>query len=318
MSDNLVSRRNFLKKTAMLSAGLAAAGGLAACQPKVAGETPKGEETTFDKEVDVVVVGSGTVIFAALAAKDAGAESVVVLEKNVAFGGTSAISGGGFWIPMNYRMAEEGIEDNREDAYKYLTAVSEGHSDDTLINAYLDNAPKMLEWSRDKLGLKWYNNMEAQGNKNYQDYYELPGFRPFGRTVYFSKGEEPYAYGMPWQILRTTAEEMGIEIMMETTAKDLVTNEAGEVIGVRAEGASGPITIKAKKGVILGTGGFDFNKEMATAFLRTPIFASNAVATNTGDGHKMGMKVGADLRNMQSYWGLPFYVPEEGSMQGEG
>jgi succinate dehydrogenase/fumarate reductase flavoprotein subunit len=318
MSDNLVSRRNFLKKTAMLSAGLAAAGGLAACQPKVAGETATTGETIFDKEVDVVVVGSGTVIFAALAAKDAGAESVLVLEKNVAFGGTSAISGGGFWIPMNYRMAEEGIEDNREDAYKYLKAVSDGYSDDVLINAYLDNAPKMVEWSRDKLGLKWYNNQEAQGNKNYQDYYELPGFRPFGRTIYFSKGEDPYTYGMPWQILRASAEELGIEILTETAAKDLITNAAGEVIGVKAESASGAMNIKAKKGVILGTGGFDYNKDMTTAFLRTPIFASNAVTTNTGDGHKMGMKLGADLRNMQSYWGLPFYVPEEGSMMGEG
>ena len=313
MTENLVSRRNFLKKSALLSAGMVAAGGLSACAPKAAGTT----EVKFDKEVDVVVVGSGTVIFAALAAKDAGAESVLVLEKNVAFGGTSAISGGGFWIPMNYRMAEEGIEDNREDAYKYLKAVSDGYSEDTLINAYLDNAPKMVEWSRDKLGLKWFNNMEAQGNKNYQDYYELPGFRPFGRTVYFSKGEEPYAYGMPWKILRTTAEGLGIEILTETTVKDLITNAAGEVIGVIAESASGPMNVKAKKGVILGTGGFDFNKEMATAFLRTPIFASNAVPTNTGDGHLMGMKLGADLRNMQSYWGLPFFQPEKEGAIGE-
>lgn len=317
MTDNIVSRRNFLKKTALLSAGLAAAGGLAACQPKVAGEAPKNEEITFDKEVDVVVVGTGTVIFAALAAKDAGAESVLVLEKNVAFGGTSAISGGGFWIPMNYRMAEEGIEDNREDAYKYLKAVSDGQSEENLINAYLDNAPKLLEWSRDKFGLKWLNNMEAQNNKNFQDYYELPGFRPFGRTVYFTKGDEPYTYGMPWKILRTIVEELGIEILMETAATELITNEAGEVIGVRAEGASGPLTIKAKKGVILGTGGFDFNKEMTTAFLRTPIFASNAVPTNTGDGHLMAMALGADLRNMQSYWGLPFYPLDEEKLVGE-
>lgn len=317
MTDNLVSRRNFLRKSALLGAGLVAAGGLSACAPKVAGETENTGEAKFDKEVDVIVVGSGTAIFAALSAKDAGAESVLVLEKNVTFGGTSALSGGGFWIPMNYRMADAGLEDNREDAYKYLKAVSADQGDDTLINAYLDNAPKMVEWSRDKLGLKWYNNQEAQGNKNYQDYYEVPGFRAFGRTIYFSKGEDPYKYGMPWQILRTTAEGMGIEIMTETAAKDLITNAAGEVIGVHAEGTSGAMAIKAKKGVILGTGGFDYNKAMTAAFLRTPIFASNAVTTNTGDGHLMGMALGADLRNMQSYWGLPFYPLDEEKLIGE-
>ena len=69
--DNLVSRRGFLKKTALLGAGLAATGSMVACA--LAGGTS--ETIKWDKEVDVVVVGSGTVAIAAIAAKDAGAES---------------------------------------------------------------------------------------------------------------------------------------------------------------------------------------------------------------------------------------------------
>ncbi|MCE1253741.1 MAG: FAD-binding protein [Anaerolineae bacterium] len=302
-----------MKKSALLSAGIAAAGGLAACKPNSAGAGAEGSSTKWDKEVDVVVVGSGTVIFAALAAKNAGAEKVLVLEKNVAFGGTSALSGGGFWIPMNYAMKEAGVEDNREDAYKYLTNISAGQSTDELINTYLDNGPKMLEWSRDAFGYKWLTT----AGKTFQDYYEVPGFRPFGRQVNLSKDGKNVSGPTAWQILRETVDSLGIEVLMETAGKELVTNEKGEVIGIRAEGPEGKLNIKAKKGVILGTGGFDFNRDMTTAYLRGPIFASVSVQTNTGDGHLMAMKLGADLRNMKSCWGLPCFPINEEKLQGE-
>lgn len=311
MSDNLVSRRGFLKKSAMLGAGLAATGGMVACAP--AGASNGAADIKWDKEVDVLVVGSGTVVFAALAAKDAGAESVLIIEKNIAFGGTSALSGGGFWIPLNYAAKAEGIEDNREDAYKYLKTVSAGQSSEELINTYLDNANPMLEWSRDKFGYNW-----ALGGKAFEDYYEVEGFRPRGRKVNLTGPDGAnVSGGGTWQIFRQTIDELGIEVMLETAGKELVTNAAGEVIGVKAEGIDGPLNIKAKKGVILGTGGFDFNREMTTTFLRGPIFASNSVQTNTGDGHLMGMAVGADLRNMNSCWGLPFMPVDPDRLMGE-
>ncbi|PKO15220.1 MAG: FAD-binding dehydrogenase [Chloroflexi bacterium HGW-Chloroflexi-10] len=306
--DNLVSRRGFLKKTALLGAGLAATGSMVACAPA----DGTSETIKWDKEVDVVVVGSGTVAIAAIAAKDAGAESVLILEKGPAFGGTSALSGGGFWIPMNYPMAAEGLEDNREDAYKYMKAISAGQSNDELINTYLDNANKMLEWLRDKFQYEW-----VLAGTTYQDYYEMPGFRPKGRQVAIAVDGKKASGAGAWQYIRATVDSLGIEVMTETAGMELVTNAAGEVIGVIAEGIDGKLTIKAKKGVILGTGGFDFNRDMTTAFLRGPIFASNAVQTNTGDGHLMGMALGADLRNMNSCWGLPFFPLDPEKLMGE-
>ncbi|HSM25727.1 MAG TPA: FAD-binding protein [Anaerolineaceae bacterium] len=311
MSDNLVSRRGFLKKSAMLGAGLAATGGMVACAP--AAVNNGAEDINWDKEVDVVVVGSGTVVMAALAAKDAGAESVLIIEKSIAFGGTSALSGGGFYIPLNYAAKAEGVEDNREDAFKYLKTVSAGQSTDELLNTYLDNANSMLEWSRDKFGYNW-----ALGGKSFEDYYEVDGFRPRGRKVNL-KGPDGanVSGGGTWQIFRQTVDELGIELMLETAGKELITNAAGEVIGIKAEGVDGALNIKAKKGVILGTGGFDFNREMTTTFLRGPIYASNSVPTNTGDGHIMGMALGADLRNMNSCWGLPFMPTDPERLMGE-
>ena len=304
-----VSRRSFLKKSAMLGAGAAAAGMLAGCAPSAASTA---KSVKWDKEVDVLVVGSGTVAMAAIAAKDAGVEKVLIIEKGIVFGGTSALSGGGLWIPNNYAMKEAGLEDNREDAFKYLTRVTDGQSTEELINAYLDNAPSLIEWMRDKFGYVW-----SIGNTQYNDYYQLPGHRAIGRTVYPIAEAASMGGAGFWQSLRELSEKLGIEIMMETAGKTLITDEAGTVIGVTAEAGGKTLNIKAAKGVVLGTGGFDFNKEMTAAFLRGPIFASNAVNTNTGDGHLMAMALGADLRNMNESWGLPFMPIDEETLRGE-
>jgi len=306
----LDSRRNFLKKSALMSVGVTAGAALTACsgQQAVAGK----ETVKWDKEVDVLVVGSGTVAMAAIAAKDAGAEKVLIIEKGPAFGGTSALSGGGMWIPCNYVMAEKGLEDNREDAYKYMVAVTDGQSNDELINAYLDNAPKLIEWLRDKFGFEW-----AIGSSMFNDYYQLPGYRPLGRTVFPAKEGKSVGGMGYWQKIREVCDSLGIEIMLDTAGKKLITNEEGVVIGVYATTVDGEIAIRAKKGVILGTGGFDFNKEMTAAFLRGPIYCSNAVPTNTGDGHIMGMALGADLRNMNESWGLPFFPLDTDNLKGE-
>jgi len=306
----LVSRRNFLKKTAMISVGAVAATTLASCASKTT--TGSAAKIEWDKEVDLLVVGSGTVAMAAIAAKDAGAESVLIIEKGPGFGGTSALSGGGLWLPNNFAMKEAGLEDNREDAYKFLKAVTDGQSTDELINAYLDNAPLLAEWLRDKFGIPW-----QVGTSMFNDYYQLPGYRPLGRTIYPAKeGKNLGGMGF-WTKIREICDQLGIEVMLETAGKKLILNEAGEVIGLYADSMGSEIAIHARKGVILGTGGFDYNKEMTSAYLRGPIYASNAVNTNTGDGHLMGMAVGADLRNMNDSWGLPFFPLDEATLKGE-
>lgn len=307
--QKLDSRRNFLRKSAMVGVGATASAALAACSGSaVAGK----ESVKFDKEVDVLVVGSGTVAVAAIAAKDAGAEKVLIIEKGPGFGGTSALSGGGMWIPNNYAMKEQGLEDTREDAYLFLSTVTDGQSNEELMNSYLDNGPRLIEWLRDNHGFNW-----VIGSSMFNDYYQLPGYRPLGRTVFPAKDGKSVGGMGYWTQLREVIDGLGIEVMLETAGKRLITNEKGEVIGLYAETFEGEIAIRAKKGVILGTGGFDFNKEMTAAFLRGPIYASNSVSTNTGDGHIMGMALGADLRNMNDSWGLPFFPIDPENLKGE-
>src|SRR6266851_1083877 len=101
-------------------------------------ERTAGIPDRWDEEVDLVVVGSGGgAMTGAIVARVHGA-SVVVLEKTEFVGGTTSISGGGFWIPLNRHMPEVGVEDNREDALAYLRASAGGAADDDNLVALVD------------------------------------------------------------------------------------------------------------------------------------------------------------------------------------
>lgn len=101
---------------------------------------------TWDKEVDVLVVGSGAGgMLAALVAASAGAE-VLIVEKDKLWGGTSATSGAGIWIPGSDQAKAAGFEDNLDEAFKYVRNLSADNVPDENIRAFVDNAAPMLRW----------------------------------------------------------------------------------------------------------------------------------------------------------------------------
>lgn len=129
-------------------------------------------------EHDVVVVGSGAAgLTAALTAAAAGAR-VVVLEKTPAIGGTSVVSGGSIWAPVNRYLAAAGLQDSREDALAYLRADTLGRVDDSLLEAFLDHVNPMLDLLVERTGLRFTVNAE---HPDYQPW--LPGASSGGRTV---------------------------------------------------------------------------------------------------------------------------------------
>jgi succinate dehydrogenase/fumarate reductase flavoprotein subunit len=98
--------------------------------------------------------------------------------------------------------------------------------------------------------------------------------------------------------------DRGIDMRLNTTAKDLVV-ENGRVVGVIAEHEGKELKIHAKKGVVLAAGGFEWDEYMVKHFLRGPMLGPVSPPHNTGDGHRMGMKVGAKLSQMQEAWWFP-------------
>ncbi|MGL6071605.1 FAD-binding protein, partial [Craterilacuibacter sp.] len=99
--------------------------------------------------------------------------SVVVLEKSGQYGGTSAISGGGIWIPLN-----EQIKDTRETALTYMRAAAQGMVDDKRLVAYVDTAAEMVRYMTSATRVRY------AACHRYPDYYPaLPGARDGGRTM---------------------------------------------------------------------------------------------------------------------------------------
>ncbi|MCX7634568.1 MAG: FAD-binding protein, partial [Syntrophales bacterium] len=100
-------------------------------------------------------------------------------------------------------------------------------------------------------------------------------------------------------VLREAVEKRKVKVLYATPAKRLVTNDRGEVIGVIGQGKGGQeIAVKAKRAVIITTGGYEFNKEMRKAFLEGPGvegWAFYGSPENTGDGIEMAIRVGAAL-----------------------
>ena len=106
--------------------------------------------------------------------------------------------------------------------------------------------------------------------------------------------------------------DRGIEPRTSMRAVALVTDETRRVTGVDFETAAGPVRVSAGA-VVLATGGFEWDEDLVRSFLRGPLVRSASVPTNTGDGLRMAMRIGAALGNMREAWWVPVIdVPIDG------
>lgn len=99
----------------------------------------------------------------------------------------------------------------------------------------------------------------------------------------------------------------GIEPLLGVTATSLL-RDGGRITGIEAEQNGAPLTLKARRGVIIATGGFEWDTEQRQTFLRGPVTAPASPPTATGEGLKLAMAAGAKLGNMTSAWWAPTLV----------
>ena len=128
-----------------------------------------------DLDCDVLVVGSGAGgMLAALRSHDLGLKTLLI-EKADRYGGTTAVSGGGIWIPNNDAIA---ATDTKEAAMTYLRACTKGQVSETRLQAYVDTAPVMARYLMGELGVSYFSIPP------YSDYcLDLPGASAGGRTM---------------------------------------------------------------------------------------------------------------------------------------
>jgi 3-oxosteroid 1-dehydrogenase len=131
------------------------------------------------KQVDVVVVGSGAGgMVAALAAKKAGLR-VLLIEKSRYYGGSTAMSGGGIWVPGNPVLRRAGVKDSLSETVAYLKQVTAGEVPEEKLVAYATAGPEMIEFLE-----TLSPTMQFIYSKGYSDYHpEFTYGHPEGRSI---------------------------------------------------------------------------------------------------------------------------------------
>ena len=291
----------------------------------------------MNRQVDIVVVGSGAAgCAAALAATMHGLDTVLV-EKSERLGGATAASLGGLWVPCNGLMAEAGIADDRDAAMAYMRFLSGGYALAPMMAAYCDAAPRALAaFAEEGVGFRllrglpdhYYPQVEgttadgrmveaaaltrdaigAWGERLEEGVYNEAGVS-WGDAIAFgglgarqSWPEEEIAArrerrllaagpGLIGQFLRRLLAR-GVPILAGFRTERLVV-EDGRVAGVVGMQDGQRITIAARRGVVLATGGYEGNPDLVNRFEGLPDWMNIFPASVEGDGLVMGTEIGA-------------------------
>lgn len=252
----------------------------------------------WNMEADIVVVGAGLAgLAAATEALEKGA-SVILLEKRPAQGGSSAISTGSILCTGSKLQIQAGIKDTPDDLAKHLLDFNDKLSDVALVKVLSNNIGGDIDWLIDH-GVQFIPGV-----------YTVMG-SPVARAL-LTKG----AGGGLTTPLFASAKTKGAKIFLETKGESLFQDDKGRIVGLSAVNRAGKkVTIKAKKGVILASGGFCASKEHMMRFATTFYYYVVASAPgSTGDGITMAWQAGSDFIHMDAILPTPTVETSSGML----
>jgi succinate dehydrogenase/fumarate reductase flavoprotein subunit len=286
-----------------------------------------GNVPQFDETVDFVVVGLGAAGASSALEARAGGLDVLVLERGSAGGGSSALCGGFIYLGGGTRVQKlNGFDDTVEDMFNYLMAMTP-NPDEEKIRLYCEKSLTHFDWLESQGvvfndgfyphkhfehptedGLAW------TGNEKVWPFSEQARPFPRGHKVTVSGGQQELGMGgkklMDTLIARVDAS--GARIVTDANVKHLIVDADGRVIGVRYKTFEGDHNVRARKGVMLATGGFAMNMEMNRRY--SPLLADERVQVigctySDGSGIEMGLGAGAATEDVGYFVTCPFYPP---------
>jgi 3-oxo-5alpha-steroid 4-dehydrogenase len=273
-------------------------------------------------ETEVVVIGLGAAgACAAIEARRAGA-GVLVLEAAAAAGGSTRLSGGELYLGGGTALQKQlGYEDSSEEMFKYLVASSGPGADEEKIRIYCERSPEHYAWLVEQ-GLEFKPAF-------YPEHHDPPGDQglrwggseathPFNRIAKPAPRshivrQQGLAGGALMDALIARVDSLGAKVLSDAPCEALIANDEDRVLGVAARTNDGERRIRARRGVVITSGGFTFNAEMVKLYAPhlekcTPIGAR----TEDGSGIRMGIGLGAAAIHMDAgFAGLALHPPEE-------
>ncbi len=291
MADIKMNRRSFLAAGAAATAVCAMGAGVALA-----------DEAATGGDYDIVVLGMGGAgMCAAIAAKEAGAEKVALLESEAVEGGNTNFSSSGMNAAYTKYQQEAGIEDSVDLFISDTISGGKNWNNVELVTQMCEGSADGIDWVAAH-GLE-LSDVTTMGGASVPRCHRPADKKAIGSEL------------VPALAQATT--DAGVEVFMETKATLLTTDESGAVNGVDAETADGTVHFSAKA-VIVATGGFGANFDLIKEY--RPDLA-DYVTTNKssirGDGMVMAQKAGANLIQMSQIQTHPTVYQENGSLIGE-
>jgi 3-oxo-5alpha-steroid 4-dehydrogenase len=272
-------------------------------------------------EVDVVVVGFGIAGGCAAVEAAATGASVLILERAAAAGGTSAMAGGHFYLGGGTVVQRAtGHQDTPDEMYAYLMAVTPEPEADK-IRAYADGSAGHCDWL-EGLGFQFERSYYPEkaviqpqtqglmytGNEKVWPFRDLAVPAPRGHKV--PVPGDTQGAKLVIDLLARRAEQLGVEVWLETGASDLVI-DSDQVRGVRWRSYDKRGVVLARS-TVLAAGGFVMNPEMVAEHV--PQLAEKPFVLGTsyddGMGIRLGLSAGGQALHMdQAFITAPFYPP---------
>lgn len=313
MSDNTPKSPG--RRQAIIRGGLAV-GGLAALGVAETSGAATPAAGKWDYTADVVCVGSGAAACAAAITAASKGARVILVEKMPLPGGTTAKSGGVAWIPNNVFLRKRGVNDDKTDCLRFLArfafprqysaespTLGLGAGEYRMLEAFYDHASPAIEYFEKVGALRFQEFTMWHVGKLAPDYADhLPENKVSrGRAI------EPAAGAGATQGGGSLAAQMaawlaakGMPMLLEHQVTR-VLKDGNRVIGVEALHGTRLVRIRARRGVVFGTGGYSHNVELVERH-QPGLYGACAMPGSTGDFITIAQEAGARMGPLHTAW----------------